>query len=131
MTDTDRTAEDRRSQNPDMIAAARADHPLPTPSLSLDIALYEHYLEDADLTPEQRRKFLEALWMIVTEFVLLGFGVHPIHQAQETCGKLKPNAPKAPISAPDRVKLNNRKSVDCFLSAIEPDRVPASKGVQE
>ena len=130
MTDTDRTAEGRRDKNPDTIAPG-TDRSLSAPSLGLDIALYERYLEDADLTPEQKREFLEALWMIVTEFVLLGFGVHPIHQAQETCGKLKPNAPKAPISAPDRVKLNNRKSVDIFSTAIGSKYELNTQGGQE
>jgi len=36
------------------------------------------------LNDEQRQQIIEALWSIITAFVDLGFGVHPM---QEVCGK--------------------------------------------
>ncbi len=49
-------------------------------ALSLDYELYETYLENADLTEEQKREFIETLWSIVVSFVDLGFGIHPLQQ---------------------------------------------------
>ena len=57
-------------------------------ALTVDYDLYAHYLEDSDLTEEKKREFLAALWTIICEFVALGFGVHPIQQAQSSCGEL-------------------------------------------
>ena len=54
--------------------------------LTLDVSLYEDYLENGDLTEEQKREFLEALWVIIVGFVDLGFGIHPVQQAWEANG---------------------------------------------
>lgn len=131
MTDTDRTARDRQDKTPDTPAAPGADRPLSPPGLSLDIALYERTLEDADLSPAQKREILQALWSIVTEFVLLGFGVHPVHQAREVCGKHEPKSPKPAITAPDRVNLKHRKSVDTFTAATGSNPEPERQGVKK
>lgn len=51
--------------------------------LTLDVALYEQYLAESGLTEEQKREFLETLWTIIVGFVDLGFGIHPVQQAQD------------------------------------------------
>lgn len=56
------------------------------PVLTLDVSLYEDYLENSDLTDEQKREFLQALWIIMVGFVDLGFGIHPVQQAWEADG---------------------------------------------
>lgn len=50
-------------------------------ALSFDYEEYAPYLEDSDLTEEQKREFLETLWNIMVSFVDLGFGIHPVQQA--------------------------------------------------
>lgn len=57
------------------------------PALTLDIALYESYLQDSDITEDQRHEFLKALWSIVVGFVDLGFGIHPLQQTGQGCGQ--------------------------------------------
>lgn len=57
------------------------------PALTLDVALYESYLQDSDLTENQRQEFLETLWSIVVGFVDLGFGIHPLQQTGQGCGQ--------------------------------------------
>lgn len=52
-------------------------------ALTIDYALYERYLDDCDLTDEQKREFLDNLWNFIVCFVDLGFGVHPLQQACE------------------------------------------------
>ena len=53
------------------------------PSLTIDYDLYQHYLDDSDLTDEQKREFLDVLWSIIVSFVDLGFGVHPLQQTTD------------------------------------------------
>jgi LAS superfamily LD-carboxypeptidase LdcB len=52
-------------------------------SVTLDHALYERYLDESDLSEEQKQEFLQTLWNIIVSFVDLGFEVHPLQQAQE------------------------------------------------
>lgn len=54
------------------------------PNLRIDWELYGAYLEDSDLTEEEKREFIQTLWTIVVSFVDLGFGIHPVQQA---CGE--------------------------------------------
>ena len=68
---------------------ARLNHPsadaksAARPALTLDVALYERYLEDSDLTDDQKHAFLETLWSVIVTFVDLGFGIEPVQQAVE------------------------------------------------
>lgn len=59
------------------------------PVVTVDVERYQAYLDSSDMTPDQKRAFLEALWSIITAFVDLGFGVHPL---QEVCGQI-PESP--------------------------------------
>lgn len=57
-------------------------------ALTLDLEKYQPYLDDPDLSDDQKRAFLEALWSIITAFVDLGYGIHPVQiTLKETCGK--------------------------------------------
>lgn len=73
------------------------------PKITLDIQAYEHFLEDADLSDDQRREFLEALWSIICSFVELGFGVHPAQQA------MAPEKKPADIASKTKSSQNNKK----------------------
>ena len=57
------------------------------PVITVDYEKYSPLLNDPDLTEDQKREFLQAVWNVVVGFVDLGFGVHPVQQAQNTCGK--------------------------------------------
>jgi hypothetical protein len=56
----------------------------PRPSVEIDTAKYQKYLDDPSLSEAQREEVLRALWSIMTIFVDLGFGVHPAQQVLET-----------------------------------------------
>jgi len=68
-----------------------------TKSASLKVGLdYERYaalLADHEINEEDKRALIEALWSIITNFVQLGFHVHPVQQATDArnarmnCGK--------------------------------------------
>ncbi|WP_107496001.1 hypothetical protein [Thalassobius sp. I31.1] len=54
------------------------------PSLTIDWEAYLPFFEDADISEAQKRELIETLWGVMTAFVDLGFGIHPVQQA---CGK--------------------------------------------
>ena len=55
----------------------------PRPSVEIDTAKYQEYLDDPSLSEAQREEVLRALWSIMTIFVDLGWGVHPAQQVLE------------------------------------------------
>lgn len=78
-----------------MTTQKNPEHQLKTgqapPSLKCDYDQYAACLEDCDLTDEQKREFLEAMWTIISAFVDLGFGHHPV---QHVLGnKVTPDLP--------------------------------------
>ena len=52
-------------------------------TLSIDWELYGSYLDQSDLSDDQKREFIESLWSIVVSFVDLGFGIAPVQVACE------------------------------------------------
>ena len=60
--------------------AAPPTNPTPKRRVSIDTEKYARYLDDADLTEDEKRQFLEALWTIIVCFVDLGFTVESAEQ---------------------------------------------------
>ena len=54
------------------------------PTLTIDWDAYLPFFDDDDITDDDKRQMIEALWSIMVSFVDLGFGVHPI---QQVCGE--------------------------------------------
>jgi hypothetical protein len=77
------------------------------PTLSVDVALYQSYLEDSGLSEAQKEEFLRALWGIVVSFVELGFDVHPL---QEVCGQNDEIVEKSRKNGLNQESARNRKS---------------------
>ena len=102
------------------------------PTLSIDYELYQHYLDHADLTEEQKREFLETLWNIIVSFVDLGFGVHPLQQATSksdeiACGQNAVSADCLPPFPGDMVDLS-QKSTSQFNTAADGQSGPSNEG---
>lgn len=60
----------------------------PWPSLTIDYDLYQKHLDASDMNDAQKREFLDALWAIIVSFVDMGFGVHPLQQAQQQVSEI-------------------------------------------
>lgn len=58
----------------------------PRPSVEIDTAKYQKYLDDPSLSEDQKEEIIKALWLIITAFVDLGFGVHPAQQVLDQEG---------------------------------------------
>jgi len=63
--------------------------------LEIDLDRYQSYLDDPSLSADQKEEIIGALWMIISAFVELGFGVHP---AQQACGKPQTSLDRGPKS---------------------------------
>ncbi|MCY0149335.1 hypothetical protein OEG84_16870 [Hoeflea sp. G2-23] len=53
------------------------------PALSIDWEFYGTYLDESDLSDDQKREFIETLWSIAVSFVDLGFGIAPVQTGCE------------------------------------------------
>ncbi|MGX1499817.1 hypothetical protein ACSSV1_004877 [Labrenzia sp. MBR-25] len=78
-------AQDKRSLNED----GRTVSASPAPRLAIDWDFYMNLLEESDAPDEQKRELIQTLLNIVVAFVDLGFGIHPLQQAQDkrACGQ--------------------------------------------
>ena len=56
------------------------------PVITVDVPLYEQYLAESDLTEVEKHEFLQTSWKIICEFVMLGYGVHPLQQVENGRG---------------------------------------------
>lgn len=97
----------------------------------IDFEEFAHFFEGEDITEEQARAFLKIYWEIACEIMSLGFGFHPVQQAQKACGQLKREGPKAPLSAPDGVILNTDILTENFLEATGLDTDAGAEGVDK
>lgn len=50
------------------------------PTLTLDVAAYQSFLDDAGISEDQKQELLETIWSILTSCIELGFGVHPLQE---------------------------------------------------
>lgn len=99
----------------------RPDH-----AVLIDYERYKHFLEGADLTDDQKKEFLEALWSIIVQFVSYGFGVHPLQDVKMSCGQDPETPPNAPLTAPFAVECTGNAHTDDGTCApgdmLEPAR---------
>lgn len=77
--------------------------------LQVDVERYQAYLDDPEMTDEERRQVIEALWVIVSCFVELGFQVHP---SQQVCGKVENALDIAGNSDSTEVQSKHRNSTE-------------------
>jgi hypothetical protein len=96
------------------------------PALTLDVALYQAWLDGAELSDAEREAFLESLWSIMVAFVDLGFGVHPMQQAAPAiCGQICEFDDDA---NPDVLSSLNKSVPTQFTSAARPQqRIEAAR----
>lgn len=78
----------------------------PRPRVELDIALYQSFLDDADISDTQKEALIETLWSIVTSFIDLGFGVHPAQAVEDKRHPAKDNALATLVADFDRANID-------------------------
>ena len=100
------------------------------PVVTVDYERYAHFLDNADLTEDQKREFLQTLWNIIVEFVSMGFGVHPVQQAKGACGQNFKNPGNPPILGPDEVLLKTDILTKNFSDAADSETDAAAERVK-
>lgn len=100
------------------------------PVITVDYEKYAHFLDDSDLTEDQKQEFLQMLWNIIVEFVSMGFGVHPLQQAQEICGQLGEDEAKPRSGALRGVDLKGGILRDNFEGAADLETDAEAEGVE-
>lgn len=50
-------------------------------ALTLDVDYYQSFLDDTNISEDKKRELIQTLWDIMSAFVDLGFGIHPVQQA--------------------------------------------------
>lgn len=61
-----------------------------------DIENYLPYLDETDMSEDQKIEFLKALYVVLQSFVDQAFGVHPVQQVKE--GQREPEGPEGVIA---------------------------------
>jgi len=95
--------------------------------IGFDFERYAHFLEDADLNEEQKRELLATLWNIMSEFVMLGFGVHPIQQA---CGKQDLDGQSDPLASSFLLQSDLKHMIEEFDDVADGAAPEAREGVE-
>ena len=55
--------------------------------LTIDIARYEHFLQNSNLNQVEKEQWLNDLWSVICSFIQMGCEVQPIQQVKQSCGK--------------------------------------------
>jgi len=58
-------------------------------SVGIDIDYYQQAIDDPEVTEERKRELIEIIGAIATNFIDLGFGIHPVQLAQKDGSKNK------------------------------------------
>lgn len=101
--------------------ADKADAVPSRPVLEVDVAKYQAYLDDGDLSDEQKQELIEALWSIIVGFVDLGFGVHPV---QNVCGEVEKSIDESGDQYRDKIYFDN--TLDNQFEGAAGGREPAA-----
>jgi hypothetical protein len=103
------------------------------PCVEIDFEAYAPYLESADISEDEKRQLIEAVWSIVTSFVQLGFGLTPAQQILESradlqagCGQVSKNQDDGPPPASERLDYPHSITSDFVSSTMADDEEGAS-----
>ena len=101
-----------------------------SPSIvAVDYEKYAHFLENSDLSDEQKKEFLDTIWSIIIEFVSLGFNVHPLQQIEGGCGQNSDNPNRSTVLTQDMLDSINQQISDDFNDQVEHENKQHGKGV--
>lgn len=90
------------------------------PIVTVDVEMYQAWLDGSDLSLAQKEEFLQALWSIVVTFVELGFGVHPL---QGVCGQNSADGAAGERMAFHAVKWKKSESTRPSIYSSQPGAV--------
>lgn len=90
-------------------------------ALTLDVDVYQHMLDAPDLSIAQKTEMIEALWLLIVNFVDLGFEIQP----EQSCGKHPKNATTPDSDKETVLDCTQSRTTDTFVLAANanaPDK---------
>lgn len=100
----------------------------PNLAIQFDAQEFAHFLDESDLTHEQKLEYIRTVWSIVLQFIDLGFGIHPLQQA---CGSFDEAAVLCGVADSDALKSSHPELCTDFESAggcLCLKRIPQMQG---
>lgn len=105
----------------------------PKLAIQFDAQEFTHFLDETDLTEEQKLEYIQTIWSIVLQFIDMGFGLHPLQTAlgQQACGQfdetalLCSTADSDALDSPHPVLCKSFTSADACLCT---KRIPHMQG---
>ncbi len=83
---------------------------LARPIVTVDYDLYAQYLDDADISEDDKHELIQMIWNIIFEFASLGFDIHPLQQIEGACGQKSKTGEFRPQEPGDAVELEHQFS---------------------
>jgi hypothetical protein len=99
--------------------------------IAFDYELYAHYLADTALSEAEKREFLETMWNLVAQMMMLGFEITPAQQAANPCGKLSSKPGKLPFSLAGGVESKDHASDEKLSEAAGSGQGRAAERIPE
>lgn len=97
-------------------------------AIQFDAQEFAHFLDESDLTHEQKLEYIRTVWQIVLQFIDMGFGIHPLQQA---CGSFDEAAVLCGVADSDALKSPHPELCTDFESAggcLCLKRIPQMQG---
>ncbi len=101
------------------------------PVITIDYERYEQFLEKSDMTDVQKQEFLQTLWEVITEFVSLGFGVHPLQSHENICGKAVKEGKATALLTPNVIGFPDKNLSKSFKKVAQQEEVERKKGARK
>lgn len=97
----------------------KPDQDIITPSLTIDWEAYGRYLDDSDLTEDQKIELIETLWSIVVSCVDLNFGLSPVQQNCEQTEELSKLIDQHMVQSKTNLPVTKSKNSTSRNTAID------------
>jgi len=98
-------------------------------AVHFDVEKYRPFLEDENISEEDKAELLQAVWNIVLSFVKLGYGVHPVQQAKQArrvdetaCGQFGRNPSQTPLNLPFELYSKDQSLIAAFAPSSGPNQ---------
>lgn len=81
--------------------------------LTLDVDLYQNFLDETELSEDQKREILQAVWIVLVGFIDLGFKIAP----QNTCGQVGDSGDDGVVALSGVVRYLSNPVTEAFTAA--------------
>ncbi|MGB0696280.1 MAG: hypothetical protein ACPGOY_11565 [Rhodospirillaceae bacterium] len=99
--------------------------------LNFDPREFFEFLDGTNWSDEQKAEYVTLVWNIVREFIAMGWGVHPLQQAAESCGKTSDNPALAPHGTAEVLDSSHGHLIEEFVRQNRDTSFSGEKGERD